>query len=106
MKFNESSARRFFAIILPCLALTFFSLQLPAVRDDRSVDASSQMGNILLDAHRKGRRIPVLSVQFPELDGPAAYRVQRYYVKHRLSKDQIVGFKAGLTSAASMKRFG
>jgi 2-keto-4-pentenoate hydratase len=66
----------------------------------------SQLADILIKAHHKGERIPVLSIQYPGLDVKTAYMVQKAYVKNRLAKDKIAGFKAGLTAEVSWKRFG
>src|SRR3990172_6450459 len=66
----------------------------------------SKLADILIGAQRENQLIPVLSDQYPELDVETAYLVQRAYVKRRLSDDQIAGFKAGLTSEESQKKFG
>jgi 2-keto-4-pentenoate hydratase len=66
----------------------------------------SQLADILINAHMEGGRIPVLSIQYPELNVKTAYMVQKAYVKQRLTKDSIAGFKAGLTAEVSWKRFG
>jgi 2-keto-4-pentenoate hydratase len=59
----------------------------------------------LLQAHEEGKPIPNLSREI----GPeraSAYQVQTTYVKGRLVKDKISGFKAGLTTANSQHQFG
>jgi len=66
----------------------------------------SRLAEILIKAHHKGQKIPVLSIQYPALDVKTAYQVQNAYVKQRLTKDSIAGFKAGLTTEVSWKRFG
>ena len=66
----------------------------------------SRLAEILIRAHHEGQRIPVLSIQYPELDVKTAYQVQNAYVKQRLAEDSIAGFKAGLTAETSWKRFG
>jgi 2-keto-4-pentenoate hydratase len=66
----------------------------------------SPMVDILIKAHNENQKIPVLSIQYPGLDEKTAYMVQNAYVKQRLTKDTIAGFKAGLTAGVSWKRFG
>jgi 2-keto-4-pentenoate hydratase len=65
-----------------------------------------ELADLLIKAYRGNQPIPVLSENYPELDIETAYRVQRVYVLRRLSNDQIAGFKAGLTSEESQKKFG
>lgn len=76
---------------------------LPMFGEEISV---SRLAEILIKAHNEGQKIPVLSIQYPELDVKTAYQVQIAYVEQRLAKDSIAGFKAGLTAEASWKRFG
>jgi 2-keto-4-pentenoate hydratase len=66
----------------------------------------SRLAEILVNAHQQGRKIPVLSLHYPELDLHTAYRVQKAYVERRLSNDRIAGFKGGLTAPAAWERFG
>ena len=66
----------------------------------------SELADLLSAADATDQAIPVLSARAPDLDVAAAYRVQRAYVRRRLADDQIAGFKAGLTSQASQRRFG
>ena len=66
----------------------------------------AEMADILIQAHNEGQPIPVLSAQYPEMDVETAYEVQKSYVGKRLAKEQIGGFKAGLTSAGGQKKFG
>ncbi len=66
----------------------------------------SNLADLLIKTQKENQLIPVLSDQYPELDVETAYLVQRAYVKRRLSDDQIAGFKAGLTSEESQKKFG
>jgi 2-keto-4-pentenoate hydratase len=66
----------------------------------------SQLADILIKAYNENQEIPVLSIQYPELDVKTAYMVQNAYVEQRLTKDSIAGFKAGLTAEVSWKRFG
>src|SRR3989304_1287486 len=66
----------------------------------------SNLADLLIKTQKENQLIPVLSDQYPELDVETAYLVQRAYVKRKLSDDQIAGFKAGLTSEESQKKFG
>ena len=66
----------------------------------------SNSADLLIKAQKENELIPVLSDQYPELDVETAYRVQKAYVLRRLADDQIAGFKAGLTSEESQKKFG
>lgn len=59
----------------------------------------------LLEAYEKGEPMPNLSKEIRS-DVASAYRIQNAYVKGRLVKDKIAGFKAGLTTAAAQKQFG
>ena len=43
----------------------------------------SQLADILIKAHNESQRIPVLSIQYPELDVNTAYQVQNVYVEQR-----------------------
>ena len=67
---------------------------------------SSRWADVLVKARDEGRPIPVLSAQYPEMDAETAYRIQKTYVARRLTRERIAGFKAGLTSEASQKKFG
>ena len=60
----------------------------------------------LLQAQQNGQPIPVLSIQHPEMDVSMAYQIQKSFVEKVLANDQIVGFKAGLTSEGGQKKFG
>ncbi|MCP4702251.1 MAG: hypothetical protein GY862_36135, partial [Gammaproteobacteria bacterium] len=68
-------------------------------------DPQREGAEILFAAHQEGRRIPVLSAQYPDMDIKAAYGVQKAYVAQRIAKDKKVGFKAALTSQKLQKRF-
>jgi 2-keto-4-pentenoate hydratase len=73
------------------------------------VTACSQKQNLadlLMQAEATHQSIPVLSVQYPAMDIPLAYRVQKTYVEKKLTTEKIAGFKAGLTSRRGQKRFG
>lgn len=61
---------------------------------------------ILLKAHREGRPIPLLSLDYPEMGVGEAYVVQKDYVSRRLVDDSVAGFKAGLTARAVQEKFG
>ncbi|MCP4022016.1 MAG: hypothetical protein GY729_09260, partial [Desulfobacteraceae bacterium] len=64
------------------------------------------LAKILFQAETNKQRIPVLSSQYPQMDIPMAYRVQKAFVEKKLSQDSLAGFKAGLTSHKSQQRFG
>ena len=66
----------------------------------------NQYADQLLQAEKDGKPIPVISVNFTDLDTAAAYKIQKDYVQQRLKNDKVAGFKAGLTSASSQERFG
>lgn len=51
------------------------------------------------------QQLPVLTATYPQLDVETAYRIQKEYVKQRLAKDKIAGYKAGLTTEAGQKKF-
>jgi 2-keto-4-pentenoate hydratase len=76
---------------------------IPLLGEEISV---SQLAEILIKANNEGQEIPVLSIQYPDLDVKTAYMVQNAYVEQRLAKNKIAGFKAGLTAEVSWKRFG
>jgi 2-keto-4-pentenoate hydratase len=61
---------------------------------------------ILLQAEADGKPIPVLSLLCPQMDETMAYGVQKLYVNEKLGTTRIEGFKGGLTSRPSQKRFG
>ncbi len=66
----------------------------------------SELAEILTRAQKENHSIPVLSYRYPELDVESAYLVQKSYVQRRLENDHVAGFKAGLTSKETQKRFG
>jgi len=49
---------------------------------------------------------PVLSAEYPEMTVADSYAVQKAYSLKRLDGARPAGFKAGLTTEATMKRFG
>jgi 2-keto-4-pentenoate hydratase len=84
--------------------LTLFALSLLAVPSSWGTPPPG--AEILLKAHEHGALTPLLSVQYPGMDVPAAYAVQKAYVRKRLTTDTVAGYKAGLTSVAGQKKFG
>lgn len=67
---------------------------------------SSSLAELLLENHGLRRPIPLLSQHDPALSVPRAYAVQKTFVQRRLAADKIAGFKFGLTSAGSQRKFG
>jgi 2-keto-4-pentenoate hydratase len=67
---------------------------------------TADLANALVDAHKQGKLLPLVSAIDPKLDETGAYAVQRDYVTQRLKGDSVAGFKAGLTTAAGQKKFG
>lgn len=65
-----------------------------------------EWASLLLKAHDEGRCIPVVSHRYPNADEKTAYNVQKTVVEKRLAAGKCIGFKAGLTSGGSQKRFG
>lgn len=49
---------------------------------------------------------PVISAEYPEMTEADSYAVQKAYSLKRLKGARPAGFKAGLTTEATMKRFG
>ena len=66
----------------------------------------SEMADQLIKANAEKQPIPVISQADPNLDVKTAYGIQKAYVKARLSKDKVGGFKAGLTTEGGQKAFG
>lgn len=64
------------------------------------------MAKRVYDANFNNSPLPVLSKLNPDLTVASAYGVQKAYVKRMLLNDQIIGFKAGLTSERTQDRFG
>ena len=64
------------------------------------------LAQLLLEAHRKGAAMPILSLQHPDLDNQKAYAIQKIYVTQRLASDRLAGFKAGVTSKAAQQSLG
>jgi len=65
----------------------------------------TEVVNLLIEAHKDNKPIPIISDRFPHIDETAAYRIQKKFVKQRLEIDAIAGFKAGLTSNKSQEKF-
>jgi len=86
--------------------ILFASLALSAFVASSLPSKISELAEILINAHKENRFIPVLSDRYPELDVESAYLVQKSYVQRRLENDRTAGFKAGLTSETTQKRFG
>ncbi len=59
----------------------------------------------LLEAYEKGEPIPNLSRDYT-IDMSSAYQIQAAFVKARLVKDKVAGFKAGLTNSEAQAHFG
>jgi 2-keto-4-pentenoate hydratase len=59
----------------------------------------------LLNAYENNEPIPNLARE-TSIDMASAYEIQSAYVKLRLAKDAIAGFKAGLTNSESQASFG
>jgi 2-keto-4-pentenoate hydratase len=59
----------------------------------------------LMRAYEKGEPIPNLSRE-ASIDMSSAYQIQAAYVKKRLTKDAVAGFKAGLTNSDAQAHFG
>ncbi|MBS0288027.1 MAG: 4-oxalocrotonate decarboxylase [Proteobacteria bacterium] len=59
----------------------------------------------LSTAHAKGERLPNLSRE-TNIDMAGAYDIQASFVKDRLTRDKIAGFKAGLTNESSQAHLG
>lgn len=66
----------------------------------------AEWADMLVNAHNRGEKIPLVSVQHPGLDVETAYDIQKAFVRKQLENDRIAGFKAGLTSEAGQKKFG
>jgi len=56
--------------------------------------------------HAAGNPLPLASAEGADLDLPAAYAIQRAYVRARLETESIAGFKAGATAPGPQKVFG
>lgn len=65
-----------------------------------------ELAEDLLQAEQQHIPIPVLSIQQTDFDVTTALQVQKLYIQQKLQNDHLAGFKAGLTSAPSQKKFG
>ncbi len=66
----------------------------------------TEAANLLIEAYKDNKPLPIISDRFPHIDQIAAYKIQKKFVQQRLENDNIAGFKAGLTSIKSQKKFG
>ena len=57
-------------------------------------------------AASEGTPFPVLSAEYADMTDADSYAVQKAYALKRLEGKRPAGFKAGLTTEATMKRFG
>lgn len=64
------------------------------------------MAEKVYSAAMEGKPFPVLTAEYPGMTVDESYAVQTAYSKKRLGAERPVGFKAGLTTEATMKRFG
>ncbi|MGD9592631.1 MAG: 2-keto-4-pentenoate hydratase [Candidatus Berkiella sp.] len=65
---------------------------------------TKELSEKLFQAHNNHQLLPNVSRQ-TNIDMSHAYEIQAAYVKDRLHKDHIAGFKAGLTNAESQAQF-
>nr|VFJ93744.1 MAG: 2-keto-4-pentenoate hydratase [Candidatus Kentron sp. LFY] len=69
-------------------------------------DMAPGLADTILRAEVTHDPIPVLSLEYSDMDVDMAYGVQRAYVTKRLDNDTLAGFKAGLTSRKGQRKFG
>jgi len=73
----------------------------------RGAEDADALARRLIAAEEKGLAIPVLSLEVDDLDMDLAYRIQKAYVARRLEgREQIAGYKAGLTGILGRLWFG
>ena len=84
------------------ILITFLILFSPL----KSEEDIERLATRVYNAYKNNKPLPVFSTLMPELTALTAYEVQASYVKKRLSRDEITGFKAGLTNEKSQNRFG
>jgi len=65
----------------------------------------NQYADQLLMAENDGKPIPVISINFTDLNMETAYNIQKDYVNKKLKNDKIAGFKTGLTSKKTQENF-
>ncbi len=70
-----------------------------------SADVQAMAGKVY-SAAMEGKPFPVLTAEYPGMTVDESYAVQTEYSKKRLGDARPVGFKAGLTTEATMKKFG
>lgn len=70
-----------------------------------AADVESMAAQVYQAAMEK-RQFPVLTVVNPGMTEADSYAVQTIYSRKRLGEARPAGFKAGLTTEATMKRFG
>ena len=75
---------------------------LSPLKSEEDVD---RLASRVYNAYMNNKPLPVFSTMMPELTALTAYEIQASYVKKRLSRDEITGFKAGLTNEKSQNRF-
>jgi 2-keto-4-pentenoate hydratase len=74
--------------------------------DAKGSERDIYLSGVIVDAIKKQSAMPVLSVSYGEIKNvETAYRLQNMVVKSLLDKQVPAGFKAGLTSVATQKRF-
>lgn len=83
--------------ILPAMVSVFFFVSC------NNIPVNEVAGD-LHQAHRDQQAFPVLTSQYPGLKRPAAYAIQRLYVRERIGLEKIAGYKAALTSAGSRQQ--
>ncbi len=95
----EKKVRKFRWVTLFILYNLWFTLP-------GSAGNAADWAALLIKAYNEGRCIPVVSHRYPGADEKTAYNVQKIVVEKRLAAEKCTGFKAGLTSKGSQKRFG
>ena len=65
----------------------------------------NQYADQLLMAENDRKPIPVISINFTDLNMESTYKIQKDYVNKKLKNDKIAGFKAGLTSKNTQEKF-
>ena len=65
-----------------------------------------EAANLLINAYKDNKPLPIISDRCPHIDQVAAYKIQKKFVQQRLENDTVAGFKAGLTSIKSQNKFG
>jgi 2-keto-4-pentenoate hydratase len=95
---------KYFLLVCLCAAA---SVVLAGANPDAKVsERDSYLSGVIVDAIKKQSAMPVLSVSFGEIKNvEKAYQLQKMVVETLLDKQPPAGFKAGLTSVATQKRF-